>query len=45
MKQILLLSCTVIFILLVCSGCQSLREEQNPQPKKHVPCAEWNIKK
>ena len=45
MKQILLFSWVAIFTLLVCSGCQSLREEQNPQPKKHIPCAEWNIKK
>lgn len=45
MKQILLLSGIVIFTLLICSGCMSLREEQNPQPKKHVPCAAWDVKK
>ena len=44
MKKALICCCAGLLGICL-AGCGTLREEQNPQPKKQAPCNEWLVMK
>ena len=42
MKKALICCCAGLLGICL-AGCGTLREEQNPQPKKQAPCNEWLV--
>ena len=42
MKKALICCCAGLLGICL-AGCGTLREEQNPQPKRQAPCNEWLV--